>query len=135
MAVSDISADRREHARAAWPNARIYEDFRTLLDAEAGRLDFVDIATPPSEHAAIAHAALERGLHVLCEKPLATSIDEARSMLREAVKSERVLYPCHNYKHAPVIKTVRGLHRERAHRQGPPGDAADLPQHARQGRH
>ena len=56
-------------------------------------------------------------------------------MLRHAAEAERVLYPCHNYKHAPVIKTVRGAARERAHRQGPPGDAADLPQHARQGRH
>jgi predicted dehydrogenase len=109
VAISDISADRRAHAQAAWPNARIYEDFRALLDAEAGRLDFVDIATPPSEHAAMALEALGRGLHVLCEKPLAASIDEARSMLREAVRTERVLYPCHNYKHAPVIKTVRGL--------------------------
>jgi predicted dehydrogenase len=109
VAISDISADRRETARAAWPGARIYDDYRALLDAEAGRVDFVDIATPPSEHAAIAIEALRRGLHVLCEKPLAASIDEARSMLRQAVKSERVLYPCHNYKHAPVIKTVRGL--------------------------
>jgi predicted dehydrogenase len=109
VAVSDISADRRAQAQAAWPEARIYSDFRSLLDAEVGQLDFVDIATPPSDHAAIAIEALSRGLHVLCEKPLAASIDEARTMLRQAVKSERVLYPCHNYKHAPVIKTVRGL--------------------------
>jgi predicted dehydrogenase len=109
VAISDISADRRAQAQAAWPEARIYSDFRSLLDAEAGRLDFLDIATPPSDHASIAVEALGRGLHVLCEKPLAASIDEARTMLRQAVKSERVLYPCHNYKHAPVIKTVRGL--------------------------
>ncbi|HEY4185093.1 MAG TPA: Gfo/Idh/MocA family oxidoreductase, partial [Polyangia bacterium] len=109
VAISDISAERRAEAQAAWPGARIYADFQALLDAEAGRLDFVDIATPPSDHAAIAVEALSRGLHVLCEKPLAASIEEARTMLRQAVKSERVLYPCHNYKHAPVIKTVRGL--------------------------
>ena len=109
VAISDISAERRAEAQAAWPNARIYEHHRALLDGEAGRLDFVDVATPPSEHAAIAIEALGRGLHVLCEKPLAASIEEARSMLRQATKAERVLYPCHNYKHAPVIKTVRGL--------------------------
>jgi predicted dehydrogenase len=109
VAISDISPQRREQAQAAWPDARIYEDARALMDAEAGRIDFVDIATPPSDHAAIAIDALGRGLHVLCEKPLAASIDEARAMLRQATKSERVLYPCHNYKHAPVIKTVRGL--------------------------
>jgi predicted dehydrogenase len=109
LAIADISPAQRAVARAAWPNARLYDDYRALLDAEAGKIDFVDIATPPSDHAEIALEALGRGLHVLCEKPLASSIDEARSMLRQAVKSERVIFPCHNYKHAPVIKTVRGL--------------------------
>ena len=82
---------------------------RALLAAEAGRLDFVDIATPPSDHATVAHAALDAGLHVLCEKPLAATIDDARAMLRHATRAERVIYPCHNYKHAPVIKAVRGV--------------------------
>ena len=109
VAIADLSPDRRAAAQAAWPAARVYADYRTMLDAEAGKLDFVDIATPPSDHAAIAVEALSRGLHVLCEKPLAASVDEARSMLRQATVSERVIYPCHNYKHAPVIKTVRNL--------------------------
>ncbi|HLK93329.1 MAG TPA: Gfo/Idh/MocA family oxidoreductase [Polyangia bacterium] len=109
VAISDISPQRREQAQAAWPNARLYADARSLLDAEVGQIDFVDIATPPSDHASIALDALGRGLHVLCEKPLAASIEEARAMLRQATKSQRVLFPCHNYKHAPVIKTVRGL--------------------------
>jgi predicted dehydrogenase len=108
-AIADISPERRAIAQAQWPEARIYDDHRALLAAEAGRLDFVDVATPPSDHAEIANAAFERGLHVLCEKPLASSIDEARGMLRNAVRAERVLYPCHNYKHAPVIKAVRAV--------------------------
>jgi predicted dehydrogenase len=109
VAIADISPAQRAVAQAAWPNARLYDDARALLAAEADKIDFVDIATPPSEHAGIALEALSVGLHVLCEKPLAASIDEARSMLRQAVKSERVIFPCHNYKHAPVIKTVRGI--------------------------
>jgi predicted dehydrogenase len=109
VAIADISADRRAVAAAAWPQARIYADHTSLLAAEAGRLDFVDIATPPSDHAAVTHAALDAGLHVLCEKPLAATIDEARAMLRHATRVERVIYPCHNYKHAPVIKAVRGV--------------------------
>src|SRR5262245_24161917 len=109
VAIADISADRRAAAAAAWPQARIYSDHTSLLAAEAGRLDFIDIATPPSDHAAITHAALDVGLHVLCEKPLAATIDEAREMLRHATRAQRVIYPCHNYKHAPVIKAVRGV--------------------------
>jgi predicted dehydrogenase len=109
VAIADISDDRRAAAAAAWPEARLYADHAALLEAEAGGLDFVDIATPPSDHAEITHAALDAGLHVLCEKPLAATIDEARAMLRHANRAQRVIYPCHNYKHAPVIKAVRGV--------------------------
>ena len=109
VAVADVSEKRRELAREQLPGVRVYEDHASLLAAEQGNLDFVDIAVPPADHALVTHAALDRGLHVLCEKPLATSIDEARSMLRHALDAERVLFPCHNYKHAPVIKAVRAI--------------------------
>jgi predicted dehydrogenase len=109
VAIADVSADRRAIAAAAWPQARIYADHEALFAAEADRLDFVDIATPPSDHAVVTHAALDAGLHVLCEKPLAASVDEARAMLRHATRAARVIYPCHNYKHAPVIKAVRAV--------------------------
>ncbi len=107
IAVADVCAARRERARAVLPNARIYPDTKTLLQAEARRLDFVDIATPPCDHAAIAHAAFELGLHVFCEKPIATSAADARSMLDHALAVKRVFFPSHNYKHAPVIKAIR----------------------------
>jgi predicted dehydrogenase len=106
-AVADVSFERRELARAHFPRARLYADVGALLAAERASLDFCDVAVPPADHAGVAHAALDAGLHVLCEKPLATSVDEARAMLRHAESARRVLYPCHNYKHAPVIKTVR----------------------------
>jgi predicted dehydrogenase len=107
VAVAEICAARRERAKQVLPKARIYPDTKTLLAAEARRLDFVDIATPPCDHAAIAHAAFERGLHVFCEKPIATSAADAREMLDHAEKAKRVFFPSHNYKHAPVIKAVR----------------------------
>src|SRR5262249_41510243 len=106
-AIADVSEARRELARRLCPHARVYEDARSLLQAEADRLDFVDIATPPCDHAAIAHAALARGLHVLCEKPLATSAHDAHGMLDHAAQAKRVIFPGHNYKHAPVIRAVR----------------------------
>ncbi len=106
-AVADVCALRRDRARRALPNARIYSDTKTLLAAEANRIDFVDIATPPCDHAAIAHAAFEHGLHVFCEKPIATSGADARSMLEHAQRVKKVFFPSHNYKHAPVIKVIR----------------------------
>src|SRR5262249_23625177 len=60
-AIADIAPERRAVAAAAWPQARIYESHEALLSAEAGQLDFVDVATPPSDHAAIAHAAFDAG--------------------------------------------------------------------------
>jgi len=109
VAVADICGQRREASRAALPGARVYETAEALLAAEAGSLDFVDIATPPCDHAAIAHHALEAGLHVLCEKPLTTTLSDARSLLEHARRSKRVLFPCHNYKHAPVVKAIRSI--------------------------
>jgi predicted dehydrogenase len=107
VAAADVSPRRRELAVSQLPGLRVYADYLTMLDAEAGKLDFVDIATPPAEHANVARAALSRHLHVLCEKPLATTIADARDMLDMARSSARVLFPCHNYKHAPVVQAVR----------------------------
>jgi predicted dehydrogenase len=109
VAVADVSTVRRKLAQAALDRATLYSDYRDLLEAEAGRLDFVDIATPPCDHAAIAHAALARGLLVLCEKPLTRAVDEGLSLLDHARAAERVLFPCHNYKHAPVINAIRSI--------------------------
>jgi predicted dehydrogenase len=108
-AIADVSEARRELARTLLPGVRVYEDAKSLLTAEADGLDFVDICTPPCDHAAIAHAALNRGLHVLCEKPLATSAHDAQGMLDHARRARRVLFPGHNYKHAPVVRAVREI--------------------------
>lgn len=105
-AVADVCEARRALAAQQVPGARLYASAEALLAAEAGRLDFADVATPPCDHAAIAHRALDLGLHVLCEKPLTTSLADATALLEHAVRARRVIFPCHNYKHAPVITTV-----------------------------
>lgn len=106
VAVADVCAARRALVAAQLPGAATYASADELLGAEGGRLDFVDIATPPCDHAAIAHRALDLGLHVLCEKPLAIRLADARSLLEHAVRTGRVLFPSHNYKHAPVVKAI-----------------------------
>jgi predicted dehydrogenase len=109
VAVADPCEARRRTAAECLPEARLYTDAATLIEREAANLDFIDIATPPAFHAPIAAAALEHGLHVLCEKPLTTTADEARRLLDKAASNQRVLFPCHNYKHAPVIKAIRSV--------------------------
>lgn len=107
VAVADICEERRKLARRALPEAKIYPDYKSLLRAEAGNLDFVDISTPPCDHTEIALAAMEAGLHVLCEKPITTSLQDAAMLLKKARETKRVFFPCHNYKHAPVVKAIR----------------------------
>ncbi len=107
VAVADICEARRALAAKALPEARIYSDYTSLLKAEAKNLDFVDIATPPCDHAKIAHAAFDEGLNVLCEKPLTTTLQEATALLDHAERAQCVLFPAHNYKHAPVVKAIR----------------------------
>jgi predicted dehydrogenase len=109
IAVADVCAARRERARKLLPRARIYSDTKTLLAAESNELDFVDIATPPSDHAAIAHAAFDYGLHVFCEKPITTTAADARALVDHAQQVRRVFFPSHNYKHAPVIRAIRDI--------------------------
>jgi myo-inositol 2-dehydrogenase / D-chiro-inositol 1-dehydrogenase len=108
VAVADVCAARRELARKLLPAARIYEDAQSLLAREK-QLDFVDIATAPRDHAPIACAAMAHGLHVLCEKPLATSVRDADAVLEQAQRTRRVFFPVHNYKHAPSMRAVREI--------------------------
>ncbi len=108
-AVADVCDGRRAIARQQFPKAHIYSDPYALLKSEAANLDFVDIATPPQAHAPLAEAALKVGLHVLCEKPLTTDVYSAEKLLLTAKAAQRVLFPCHNYKHAPVVKAVREI--------------------------
>lgn len=105
VAIADTCAERLALAKKEWPEARLYSDYQSMLAAEK-EVEIVDIATPPYMHAEIAIAALEAGKHVLCEKPLSMNTKEARAMLEAAEKNKRVLFPCHNYKHAPVVKVI-----------------------------
>jgi predicted dehydrogenase len=109
VALADTCTERQLEARRQFPAARIYGSWEQLLQCERDHLDFVDITTPPYAHAEIANCALGCGLHVLCEKPIAASPEQAFSMAKQALRMKRVLFPCHNYRHAPVVKAVRSL--------------------------
>ena len=106
VAIADVSPARLLAARAAAPRARLYATADEML-AQEPQLDFVDVSTPPVDHARIALAAAARGAHVLCEKPLTTSVAEALTLVEAARRHQRVIFPAHNYKHAPVVKFSR----------------------------
>jgi predicted dehydrogenase len=102
--------------------ARTYPDWRTMLKAESGRtaserIDFVSIVTPNSTHFAIAKACLESGFHVVCDKPMCTSLAQARELESVVAASGRVFALTHNYTGYPMVKQAR--HMVRAGALGP----------------
>jgi len=86
VALSDVDDARAKAAYEQHPQAARYRDFREMLEREKS-LDAVVVSTPDHTHAVAAIMAMQRGLHVYCEKPLAHSIYEARRMQEEAKKA------------------------------------------------
>lgn len=84
QAICDIDSGPEHLGRAAeqFPKATKYRDWRTLLDKE--KLDAVIVSTPDHMHAPIAMSAIQRGLHVYCQKPLTHTIHEARALTNAA---------------------------------------------------
>ena len=107
VAVADASDARRGLISQHLPEARVYTDYDILIEQERENLDFVDIATPPSFHPEIATSAMENGLHVLMETPLALSSTELMGLIKKAKETKRVLYPCHLYQHMPTVKALK----------------------------
>lgn len=88
---------------------RVYADWKRLLAAEAGRLDFLVICTTNESHYEIARAALEAGLDVFCEKPLSLSVKEAETLGRLARRKRLVLGIPFTYTGYPMVKLARDL--------------------------
>jgi len=107
VAACDASPARREAYRSAIPHTSVYETTEALLAGET--LDFVDISTPPGSHARLIESALERRLHVLCEKPLATRLADAEAAARAASRAGRVLHTVHNWLNAPICRRISAL--------------------------
>ncbi len=81
--------------------------FRELPALAGLDLDFVDICTPTASHLELTLWALEHGLHVLCEKPVALTPEQAERIRCAARAANRVVMPCHQYRFNPVWGKVR----------------------------
>jgi len=90
-AFCDIIADRAERAKAEYgtADAEVYVDYQELL-ADAS-IDAVHVLTPNDLHAPMTIAALEAGKHVMCEKPMAKTAQEARAMYQAAQRTGKLL--------------------------------------------
>jgi uncharacterized protein (TIRG00374 family) len=105
VAVADLAHSNLAAAREWLPEARVYEEAEALLDRE--HLDFCDICTPPDTHRRLIEHAAMRGIHILCEKPLAPSVAEAGHIARAVRGAGVVFRPCHQYHYSPQWQAVR----------------------------
>ena len=90
VAICDVDLDRAAGGIKAHPQAKVYRDFRKLIDAEHQQLDAVVVSTPDHCHAPASVTAMRAGLHVYCEKPLTHSVAEARVM-REIANENKLV--------------------------------------------
>ncbi len=90
VAVAEVDLNRLAQVKAAFPEAKIYQDWRELLEREHRNIDSVNVSTPDHLHAPIALSAMQLGKHVYCQKPLAHDLHETR-VLTEFAREKRLV--------------------------------------------
>jgi predicted dehydrogenase len=105
-AVTDIDRDQVERFGRKHGIARRYTDYRSMF-AECD-IESVLVCTPPRTHLQIVLDAIERGLHVLCEKPFVASLSELDPIMKSN-NGDLVVFPAHNYVFTPSLKLMEQL--------------------------
>ena len=91
---------------------RSYGSFEEMAETEAGRADGIEavsIVTPNHVHAAAAKAFLARGIHVICDKPLTSTLDDANALEKAVADSDVLFILTHNYTGYPMIRQARDM--------------------------
>ncbi len=119
-AFSSDAEKSRRHGQALGVKAeRAYGSFEEMAEKEAAlpegeRIDFVSIVTPNHLHFRMAKAFIEKGFHVVCDKPMTVTLDDAEALCR-LVEEQGILFCLtHNYSGYPMVKEARALVEEGA---------------------
>jgi predicted dehydrogenase len=108
---------RAAESAKAWFLERSYASYQEMAEKEASRpdgIDFVIIATPNHMHFPVAKAFLEHGIHVISDKPLSFSLEEARAEVALVEKSNLIFALTHNYTGYPMVRQAHDLVRSGA---------------------
>jgi len=116
VALADPVESSLQMAKAALGSAgasvRTYNDSAAL--ARAGDIDAVIVASPNHTHRSVLEPLFDAGVHILCEKPLATTIDDARWIVERAKQSDRVFWTAMEYRFMPPAATfIAQVHAKR----------------------
>ena len=106
------TAEKSLRSGAALGLERVYPDYREMAATEAARNDGIEavvIVTPNDQHAPVAEAFLEAGMHVICDKPVTTTLADARRLEALAEKRGRLFAVTHNYTGYPMVRQARRM--------------------------
>ena len=111
---SDPAKSLKTGAELGLDPKRIYGDWKGMLEAEAKlpaeqRIQALSIVTPNALHFAPAKLALERGFHVICDKPLTLSVEESQELEKLVQKTGLKFAVTHNYTGYPMVREARNL--------------------------
>ncbi|MEP6620813.1 MAG: Gfo/Idh/MocA family oxidoreductase [bacterium] len=111
---SDAAKSREQGDAYGLAPDRVYGSFEEMAEKEAAlpeeeRIDFVSIVTPNHLHFPVAKAFIERGFHVVCDKPLTTTLSDAEALCRLVKKYNVVFALTHPYTAYPMVKQARAL--------------------------
>lgn len=104
-AVVDLDEARAEAVAAPFPSARVFTSVASLVEADAA--DAVAVALPDFDHRATVVALLEAGVHVLCEKPLATTREDCQAIAAAEAASRASLMVNYGNRHRPAARMLR----------------------------
>jgi predicted dehydrogenase len=112
VALCDVDDRAAGRSQSRFPQARRFRDYRKMFDVMDREIDAVVVSTPDHTHAVIGNEAMRRGKHLFCEKPLAHSIREVRSMMATA-REQKVITQLGNQGHSydsirTFVEWVRG---------------------------
>ncbi len=105
VACADLVLERAQLFAAEYKIPRAYSDYRAMLAHE--KLDAVSVCTPNYAHCEPTVAALEAGIHVLCEKPMAMNVAEAERMVEASRRTKRMLTVGHHFRFVPFIQFIK----------------------------
>ncbi|QUX94600.1 oxidoreductase [Marinomonas sp. CT5] len=104
--------EKAERSASALGLARSYVDFDDMARQESERedgIEVVSIVTPNHLHAAVAMAFLKRGIHVICDKPLTATLEQAKALYQAAEDSQAQFLLTHNYSAYPMVREARAM--------------------------
>jgi predicted dehydrogenase len=107
VAISGRNAAAAQRLGAGFGITKTATDYREILRDPA--IDAVHICTPNAQHFSMAKEALQAGKHVLCEKPLATSVEEGVELVALAAKQGLRNCTCHNLRYYPMVQQMRRM--------------------------